>query len=165
MRLLEPTILPRLLATRVEFPFGGTAVKTRAFLAQRSNGENAWIYASSHVKDYVDHIKELGGAKYQLLTHRDEASKYCNTLEAPVFCHELEKDAIVKKGSRLDESFSGPSHELGDDMIAYHAPGHTDGATCYLWKMNENESVLFTGDTVFGQSDSKLGVAIHPSIW
>ena len=118
-------ILPNLWATRVEYPFGGTVVQTKAFLIQRLGG-NVWIYASSHVNEYIEHVAELGGVTRQLLNHRDEASTFANVLDAPVFCHVDEKIAMEQNGCVVGETFDTKVHKFDDDdLIAYHTPGHT----------------------------------------
>ena len=124
-------LLPHLYATRSEFPFGANGPGTRAFLLQRRSStdnstvtmKNVWVYGSSFVGDYLQHLEELGGVTMQLLNHRDEASKYCNVLPAPVFSHELEAQSIRNKHSRVDLTYSGAKHTFDDDLIAYHTPG------------------------------------------
>jgi hypothetical protein len=149
-------ILPGLWATRIENPFGGTVVQTKAFLIQRSGG-NVWIYASSHVKDYMEHVEELGGVTQQLINHRDEASKFCNVLEAPVFCHVEEKVAIEQKGCIVGETFDSKVHKFDDeDLIAYHTPGHARGVTSYWWKSSEGFTILFSGDTLYSNEQGRF---------
>ena len=47
----------------------------------------------------------------------------------------------------MDETFS-ERHKLGDDFEVIPIPGHTGGATAFLWDSGKHR-VLFTGDTVF----------------
>lgn len=168
------SILPGLFATRPEYPFGGTTTAARAFLVERHNKKrNVLMYASSHIAEYTDHMTELGPPIYQFLTHRDEASPFCNVLKAKVFCHEKERESIEAKGSRVDETFDGSKWVLQNDdddsddkeqIIAYHATGHTPGVTIYSWN-RENSVVLFTGDTLYGAEDGSLHYAplfLHP---
>ncbi len=44
-------------------------------------------------------------------------------------------------------TFSG-RHVLDEDLEVIPTPGHTSGATAYLWDSGENR-FLFTGDTVY----------------
>ena len=155
MKLIK-TILPNIWCTRNEYPFGGTTIKTRAFLIERPKNNNVWIYGSSHTKDYLHHIKELSGVKLQLINHRDEASKFCNVLrsdDAPIFCHAKEQAAIEAKGVNMKDAvtFDGRKQQvLDDDLIAYHTPGHTQGVTSYYYKpQGEDFTVLFTGDSLY----------------
>ena len=179
MKLIQ-TFLPKIWCTRNEYPFGGTSIKTRAFFIDRrrsspsdddddrtninnnSTNNNVWIYGSSHVSDYIEHIQnEFGGVKYQLINHRDEASKYCNVLlesatAAPIFCHVKECHAIETKGVTMancitydgtkyefkqdDDDDTNDNNDCGDTLIAYHTPGHTEGVTCYFYKPSSSSS-------------------------
>jgi glyoxylase-like metal-dependent hydrolase (beta-lactamase superfamily II) len=47
----------------------------------------------------------------------------------------------------VDETFSG-RHKLDEDFEIIPIPGHTGGATAFLWDTGQHR-VLFTGDTVF----------------
>lgn len=154
MSKLLDTTLHALKATRVEYPFGGST-KCNAFFLKRPAG-NVWMYSSSRVKEYHQHIAELGGVQYQLLNHRDEASKFSNVIDAPVFCHALEKSAIERKGCKVGKTFDSASFRFGDDLVAYHTPGHSQGVSSYLWKVNDDISVLFPGDTLYVDERDQL---------
>lgn len=155
-RLLK-TVVPTILVTRPEYPFGGNIFKASAFLIERASGRgNVWVYSSSHAGEYVDHVAELGGVTHQLLNHRDEASKFSNVLSAPVFCHALEKDAIEGKGAVVSETYEGSEHRFGDDLVANHTPGHARGVTSYFYKDGDGVSVLFTGDSLYADEDGRL---------
>jgi hypothetical protein len=155
---LVKTVVPTILATRPEYPFGGNIFKSSAFLIQRpSERGNVWVYSSSHTGEYVDHVAELGGVTHQLLNHRDEASKFSNVLSAPVFCHALEKDAVEGNGAIVSETYEGNEHKFGDDLIAYHTPGHARGVTSYFYKDGDDGvSVLFTGDTLYANDEGRI---------
>lgn len=116
-----------------------------------------WIYASSHVNECIKHVlAELGNVTRQLLNHRDdEAPRFANVLDAPVFCHADEKLAMEQNGCIVGETFDTKVHKFvndGDDddedLIAYHTPGHARGVTIYLWKSREGFTVLSSGDTL-----------------
>jgi glyoxylase-like metal-dependent hydrolase (beta-lactamase superfamily II) len=47
----------------------------------------------------------------------------------------------------VDETFSG-RHKLDEDFEIIPIPGHTSGATAFLWDTGQHRA-LFTGDTVF----------------
>lgn len=155
-------LLPSVYATAPEPLFGGAAC-ARAYLVLRPGKGNVWVYASSKVKQYLEHIQELGGVSMQLLNHRDEAGKFCNILDAPVFCHELEKEAIQGKSARVDVTYSGEKHILGDDLTAYHTPGHAVGVTSYVWKdPSSDTSILFPGDTLYATGSAEDSLASGP---
>ena len=121
--------------------------------------------------DYTAHVQELGGVDKQFLGHRDEASKFCNVLSAPLWCHELEKAAVQAKGAKVAETFSEAKHvflydDKGNEVFtSYHTPGHTMGSSSYLWKnVPQGFSVLFTGDALAVESAQKVSAALqfHP---
>jgi glyoxylase-like metal-dependent hydrolase (beta-lactamase superfamily II) len=58
------------------------------------------------------------------------------------------KDApSVSEICNVSATFSEP-HHAGDDLEIVPIPGHTEGATAFLWDTGEHR-VLFTGDTIF----------------
>jgi glyoxylase-like metal-dependent hydrolase (beta-lactamase superfamily II) len=86
----------------------------------------------------------------QYLNHRHEAAPACDWIAesfgAPLFCHE--SDAVsASAGCDVDETFS-ERHHLDDDFEVIPVPGHTSGATAYLWDTGEHRC-LFSGDTIF----------------
>jgi glyoxylase-like metal-dependent hydrolase (beta-lactamase superfamily II) len=68
-----------------------------------------------------------------------------STFGAPLYAHENEKDE-VSRAYDLDGTFS-VRHTLGDDFEVIPIPGHTSGATAFLWDTGEHRS-LFTGDSI-----------------
>jgi glyoxylase-like metal-dependent hydrolase (beta-lactamase superfamily II) len=65
---------------------------------------------------------------------------------APVVCHEREREHVAKKCG-VAETFSD-RHTIDGDFEAIPIPGHTEGATAYLWS-NGGQRCLFTGDSVY----------------
>jgi glyoxylase-like metal-dependent hydrolase (beta-lactamase superfamily II) len=59
--------------------------------------------------------------------------------------HEAERDA-VEEHLHVRATFTR-RHTLDDDFEVIPAPGHTPGATAYLWDSGEHR-VLFSGDTI-----------------
>ena len=62
-------IYPDLWQTKLEIPFG--SVHAHAYFLQRPEG-NVLIYSTGHAEE-VARIAEMGGIKYQYLSHRHEA--------------------------------------------------------------------------------------------
>jgi glyoxylase-like metal-dependent hydrolase (beta-lactamase superfamily II) len=60
--------------------------------------------------------------------------------------HEAER-AAVEEDNRVRATFSR-RHTLDGDFEVIPTPGHTPGATAYLWD-NAQHRVLFTGDTIY----------------
>jgi glyoxylase-like metal-dependent hydrolase (beta-lactamase superfamily II) len=128
-------------------PFG-RSLEGRAFLLERRRG-NLLVYSSPTLEPDSRTIEELGGITRQYLNHRHEASPACDwvraTFGAPLHCHEDER-ASVAETCRVDETFS-ERHVLDDDFEVIPTPGHTSGATAYLWR-GDHYRCLFTGDTI-----------------
>lgn len=143
------TILPRLHASVPE-PLGvGPALEIRAFLLQRADG-NVLIYRSASLEQDAEVVRKLGGISRQYLNHHHEASPACDwvtaTFNAPLNVHAGDA-AEVAKICTVGDTFSD-RHMLGTDLEIIPIPGHTPGATAYLWHTGEHR-VLFTGDTIF----------------
>ena len=60
--------------------------------------------------------------------------------------HEAEAPDVLKS-SDVDETFA-ERHRLGDDFEVIPTPGHTSGATAFLWDSGQHRA-LFTGDTIY----------------
>jgi glyoxylase-like metal-dependent hydrolase (beta-lactamase superfamily II) len=141
-------VAPLIWATRDE-PLGGPA-NTCGFLIEQP-GRNAFIYSCAAIEDYYEHIDELGGVSIVLLNHRDEATPHVTSLathyDATVHTHAAEVVACTERGVCDIEPLSDDS-DLGSDLSAIHAPGHTPGTTAYLFaNPTDQRHYLFTGDT------------------
>src|ERR671919_387274 len=94
----------------------------------------------------VEEINALGGISRQYLNHYHEASPACDwvarTFDAPLHVHEADARA-VSEVCNVDETFS-EHHKLDEDFQIIPIPGHTSGATAYLWDTRQHR-VLFTG--------------------
>jgi glyoxylase-like metal-dependent hydrolase (beta-lactamase superfamily II) len=143
------TVIPRLYKSIPEpLPFG-PSLEIRAFLLQRERG-NLLIYRAASIEHETEAISELGGISHQYLNHRHEAAPVCDwvseTFAAPLHCHALEAPS-VSETCKVAETFS-ERHHLDDDFEVIPTPGHTSGATAFLWDAGEHRC-LFTADTIF----------------
>ena len=97
---------------------------------------------------------------------KDEASPFCRVLDAPVFCHAREKEAIEQKGAAVEFTYDSDHWSFDDDLCAYHTPGHATGVTSFLWESSDKVyRVLFTGDTLYADTKGRLAsapVTFHP---
>ena len=143
-------VIPDLYASAPE-PLGfGPSLEIRAFLLQREQG-NLLVYRSEMLERDVEAVNDLGGISRQYLNHWHEASPVCdwvaNTFDAPLYVHE-EDAPSASETCNVDETFS-ERHKLDElDFEVIPIPGHTAGATAFLWDTGEHR-VLFTGDTIF----------------
>lgn len=143
------TVIPGLYASAPE-PLGfGPSLQIRAFLLRRESG-NLLIYRSAALERDTQEIRDLGGVWRQYLNHHHEASPACDWVTgefgAPLHVHE--KDAVqTSEVCEVGATFS-ERHRPSEDFEVIPAPGHTAGATAFLWDSGRHR-VLFTGDTVF----------------
>jgi glyoxylase-like metal-dependent hydrolase (beta-lactamase superfamily II) len=129
-------VIPHLYASApAPLPFGRDLV-IRAFLLERAGG-NLLVYSTPTAK---------GDAWRQYLNHAHEAAFTSDAVTAPLFVHAADR-AAVEATHHVRASFSR-RHMLDDDFEVIPTPGHTPGATAYLWDTGEHR-VLFTGDTIF----------------
>jgi glyoxylase-like metal-dependent hydrolase (beta-lactamase superfamily II) len=143
------TVIPGLHASTPE-PLGfGPSLEIRAFLLQRERG-NLLVYRSAALEREAGAISDLGGISRQYLNHWHEASPACDWVAerfgAPLLCH-AEDAPRVSEICDVAETFS-ERHVVDDDFEVIPTPGHTAGATAFLWYSGEHR-VLFTGDTIF----------------
>ena len=91
-------------------------------------------------------MTELGGIARHYLNHGHEALFASDSVGLPVFVHEAERAAVAGH-YRIRGTFSR-RHVLDEDFEVIPTPGHTPGATAYLWDSGDHR-VLFTGDTIY----------------
>jgi glyoxylase-like metal-dependent hydrolase (beta-lactamase superfamily II) len=141
-------VLPGLHASAPQALSFAPSVQVRAFLLQREQG-SLLVYGTAMVADEVQAIADLGGVARHYLNHWHEAdlagAHALGALGAPVFCHEDERAQVARTGA-VAGTFAA-RHMAGDDFEAIPIPGHTSGATAYLWDSGGHRC-LFTGDTV-----------------
>jgi Metallo-beta-lactamase superfamily len=128
------TVIPGLLASPPEaLPFDST-LQIRAFLLKRSAGDIQLYNAPAATFE----------PSRQYLNHRHEAG--FGAAHAPLFVHAADRGAVAEH-ARVRASFSR-RHTLDGDFEVIPTPGHTPGATAYLWDTGQHR-VLFTGDTIY----------------
>jgi glyoxylase-like metal-dependent hydrolase (beta-lactamase superfamily II) len=138
------TIVPGLHATSPQpLPFA-PSLHVRAFLLERNRG-NILIYSTTELERDRAALDELGGVSRRYLNHWHEAV-FATDLHAPLFVHEQER-ARVEEEMHVRGSFSR-RHVLDEDFEVIPTPGHTAGATAFLWDSGAHR-VLFTGDSVY----------------
>jgi glyoxylase-like metal-dependent hydrolase (beta-lactamase superfamily II) len=130
----------------------------RAFLLQRDHG-NVLIYSTTGLASDAAAIEDLGGISRHYLNHDHEALFASEWVDAPLFVHENER-ASVAKAYPVRATFSR-RHTLDDDLEVIPTPGHTAGATAYLWDTGEHR-LLFTGDTIY-LDEGEWVAAVLPS--
>jgi hypothetical protein len=156
-------VIPDLYASAPErLPFA-PSLEIRAFLLRRDRG-NLLVYGAGVPEADVRRIEELGGISRYYLNHRHEAAFACGraagTLDAALWCHENERRSVSER-CNVSGTFS-ERHVLDDDFEVIPTPGHTRGATAYLWDTGEHRC-LFTGDTTYLQDGEWVAAVLSSS--
>jgi glyoxylase-like metal-dependent hydrolase (beta-lactamase superfamily II) len=116
----------------------------RAFLLQRERG-NVLMYSVAGLESAAAAIDDLGGISRHYLNHGHEAMFASDWVTAPLFVHENERTSVAR-AYHVRGTFDR-RHMLDDDFEIIPTPGHTPGATSYLWDTGALR-LLFTGDTL-----------------
>jgi glyoxylase-like metal-dependent hydrolase (beta-lactamase superfamily II) len=143
------------LATDVEAPLAGLhssapaplpfapSLHVRAFLLHREAG-NLVIYSAPTLAP--DTFAEHGPLTRAYLNHRHEAAFGGDLPQVPLFVHTDDSEAVAR--TRPVRATFSRRHTLDGDFEVIPTPGHTPGATAYLWDSGEHR-FLFTGDTIY----------------
>jgi glyoxylase-like metal-dependent hydrolase (beta-lactamase superfamily II) len=114
------------------------SLHARAFLLEREQGD-VLVYSAETLKD-------PGTVTRWYLNHGHEAMFLPESLDAPLLVHEGDREAVQAR-THVRAAFSR-RFTLDDDFEAIPTPGHTPGATAYLWDNGEHR-FLVTGDTIY----------------
>jgi glyoxylase-like metal-dependent hydrolase (beta-lactamase superfamily II) len=158
------TVIPRLHASAPQALSFAPSTHVRAFLLRRRLG-NLLVYSAGTVADDVQSIQDLGGISRHYLNHWHEAAfgggdRVASTFEVPLFCHENERPSIPET-STVAGTFSR-RHMEGDDFEVIPIPGHTSGATAYLWDSGAHRC-LFTGDSLYLREGEWVAAVLESS--
>jgi glyoxylase-like metal-dependent hydrolase (beta-lactamase superfamily II) len=134
------------------------SLHARAFLLRREAG-NLLVYSNDGLRSSAAAFDELGGVQRQYLNHWHESMFAANRPDVPLHVHELDREQTMR---RTDVSATFTDRQtLDGDFELIPTPGHTPGATAYLWDSGEHR-LLFTGDTVY-LSDGEWVAAVLDS--
>ena len=121
------------------------SLDVRAFVLRRAQG-NILVYSVTTLDSDAPAVQDLAGISRQYLNHRHEAMFASDRVSAPLFCHENERESVAR-AHHVRGTFSR-RHTLGGDFEVIPTPGHTAGATAFLWDSGEHR-LLFTGDSLY----------------
>ena len=158
------TVIPGLYASAPQPLSFAPSTHIRAFLLQRPQG-NLLIYSAGTVPDDAPAIEDLGGMSRHYLNHWHEAAfgggdRIASTFNAPLFCHANERQSVAETAN-VTGTFS-LRHMQGDDFEVIPIPGHTSGATAYLWD-GGGHRCLFTGDSVYLREGEWVAAVLESS--
>ena len=147
--------LPRLQASPpADLPFSKVS-QVRAFVLQRDAGD-LLIYAAATMP--ADAARDISA---QYLNHWHElALGGADSVHAPLVINEADR-AAAEDTRRVDRTFSTRTTVDGDfELIPI--PGHTPGATAFLWDSGEHR-FLFTGDSVYLRDGRWIAAVLESS--
>jgi glyoxylase-like metal-dependent hydrolase (beta-lactamase superfamily II) len=158
------TVIPDLYASAPAGLSFAPSMHVRAFLLRRTPG-NLLVFSAGTVADDARAIEELGGISRQYLNHWHEAAygggdRVASTFGTPLFCHEGDRESVTET-TKVAETFSA-RHMQGDDFEVIPIPGHTSGATAYLWDSGQHRC-LFTGDTLYLRGGEWVAAVLESS--
>jgi glyoxylase-like metal-dependent hydrolase (beta-lactamase superfamily II) len=131
-----------LASSPAALPFA-PSLHIRAFLLRRAAG-NVLVYSAPGTD--LGTFAGAGGVSRAYLNHGHEALFGTDLPGVPLFVHEADRDSVARR-RRVKATFSR-RHTLDGDLEVIPTPGHTPGATTFLWDSGEHR-FLFTGDTVY----------------
>jgi glyoxylase-like metal-dependent hydrolase (beta-lactamase superfamily II) len=158
------TVIPDLYASKPAGLSFAPSIHVRAFVLRRGQG-NLLVYSAPAVVDDAPAIEQLGGIARHYLNHWHEVSvggadRIAATFGAPLFCHEDDRQE-ASKSAEIAGTFS-LRHMADDDLEAIPIPGHTPGATAYLWDSGRHRC-LFTGDSLYLREGEWVGAVLESS--
>lgn len=115
----------------------------RAFLLRREGG-NLLVYSAPTVD--ADAVAALGGATAILLNHWHEAAFGGG------------EEVAAALGAPLTGERAAAIEPPGDDVEIIPIPGHTPGATAFLWR-----GALFSGDSIYISDGEWIGAVLESS--
>ena len=145
-----PSELPGLIPSPPTGLSFAPSLHIRAFLLEREAGDFL-VYAAPDAPD---------GATRQYLNHWHEAGFGGGASDAPLFVNEHDREA-TERSAPVAHVFS-KRHVIGDDFEVIPTPGHTPGATAYLWDSGERRH-LFTGDSIYLRGGEWRGAVLESS--
>jgi glyoxylase-like metal-dependent hydrolase (beta-lactamase superfamily II) len=158
------SVLPGLHASAPMALSFAPSTEIRAFLLQRGEG-NLLVYSVGTVAADRGAIEKLGGISRHYLNHWHEArfggaEGIAEAFGAPLVCHDSER-AEVAQTVAVARTFTS-RHLHGEDFEAIPIPGHTAGATAYLWDSGQHRC-LFTGDSLYLRDGEWVAAVLESS--
>jgi glyoxylase-like metal-dependent hydrolase (beta-lactamase superfamily II) len=118
------------------------------------------VYSVNGLASVAPSLQDLGGIARQYLNHWHESMFASDRLDAPLFCHENDRESVAEN-TPVSGTFS-QRHRLDDDFEVIPTPGHTPGATAYLWDNGEHR-FLFTSDTIYLNEGEWIAAVLESS--
>jgi hypothetical protein len=127
-------------------------LEVRAFALPRDAGD-LLVYAAPGAAD-------VGDVAAQYLNHWHEAAFLSDHASPPLHVHAADR-ASAEESRPVDGTFA-EREVLGGDFELIPTPGHTPGATAFLWDSGEWR-YLFTGDTIYLRGGEWIAAVLESS--
>ena len=150
------TAFPEPLSDRVHYCGYASASSYGAssYLIVREGG-NVLVDSPRASKPLLKRLRELGGARYMFLSHRDDVADH-SVFARELGCERILHEADVSPDTAgVEVKVSGNStYSVAPDLTVIPVPGHTRGSAALL-----HGEYLFTGDHLAGEDDG--GAELH----
>ncbi len=146
-------------------PFAeGASVYHCGYAAESSFGAASWLVVRAGGNVLVDsprfavpllaRIREMGGARFLFLTHRDDVADHARWAAALGCERVLHARDVGGRTRDVERQIEGDAPvALADDLLVIPVPGHTAGSAALLY----GARYLFTGDHLWGDAEGRLG--------
>ena len=128
----------------------------------RRDGGNVLVDSPRFARPLAERIRALGGARWMLLTHRDDVADHARW-RAALGCQRVLHGCDVTSGTRdVEVRLEGDDPvALAEDLVVLPVPGHTAGSVALLFR----ETFLFSGDHLWGDAAGRLGASRSVCWW
>lgn len=134
-------------------------VVVRTFVVETPGGP-VLVYNSPGIDRAATAIRDLGEPRALLVNHWHEEMYGAPALDVPAHVHAADRS---RTEPRLPiAGVFDARHEILPGIEAVPTPGHTRGATAFLWQGPEHR-VLFTGDSLWANRDRWEAVVLGES--
>ncbi|MFL5442849.1 MAG: 4Fe-4S domain-containing protein, partial [Myxococcales bacterium] len=132
------------LGLRAESSYGATS-----YLVVREGG-NVIVDSPRAAKPLLDRIEQMGGARWNFLTHRDDVADH-EQLHARFGCERvLHRHDVSRRTQSVERQIEGTDPvELSPGLLVIPVPGHTPGSAALL----VDDTYLFTGDHLWAEGE------------
>jgi glyoxylase-like metal-dependent hydrolase (beta-lactamase superfamily II) len=149
------TSLPKLQASPPADLSFSKISQVRAFVLERDAG-NLLVYAAATMTPEL-----AGDVRAQYLNHWHElAVGGAGSVHAPLHIHAADR-AVAEDTHPVAHTFDART-TLDDDFELVPIPGHTPGATAFLWDSGDHR-MLFTGDSLYLRGDEWIVAVLADS--
>ncbi len=132
-----------------------------SYFIKRANG-NILIDSPRFLKKLALKFEQLGGIKYQLLTHQDDVADtdlYHEQFKSTRLIHQADTNSKTKKYETIIQGEA--DIQLDQDLTIIPTPGHTEGSICFLYQ----KKYLFTGDHLCFSPSKKHLIGFKDANW